>query len=64
MSAVRKNYFDGAIAENYDRDSASMFDPGVVGATVGFLADLAGEGARLNSVSEPGASPCRWRRGQ
>ena len=44
---VPKNYFAGAIAENYDRDSSSMFDPAVVSATVEFLAELAGDGAAL-----------------
>ena len=47
MFAVRKNYFDGPIAETYDDDSSSMFDPAVVGATVDFLAELAGDGAAL-----------------
>ena len=45
--AVRKDYFAGSIAENYDDDSSPMFDPAVVGATVDFLADLAGDGAAL-----------------
>ena len=44
---MRKNYFAGEIAENYDRDSSSMFDPAVVAATVDFLAELAGDGAAL-----------------
>jgi SAM-dependent methyltransferase len=44
---VRKNYFDGPIAQKYDEDSSSMFDPAVVGATVDFLAALAGDGAAL-----------------
>jgi SAM-dependent methyltransferase len=44
---VPKNYFAGGIAENYDRDSSSMFDPAVVSATVEFLAELAGDGAAL-----------------
>lgn len=47
MVAVRTNYFDGRIAEHYDADSAAMFDPAVVGATVDFLAGLAGDGAAL-----------------
>ncbi len=47
MFAVRTNYFDGRIAEHYDADSAAMFDPAVVGATVDFLAALAGDGAAL-----------------
>ncbi|HEX4434055.1 MAG TPA: class I SAM-dependent methyltransferase [Acidimicrobiales bacterium] len=44
---MRANYFDGRIAATYDRDSAGWFDPAVVGATVDFLADLAGDGAAL-----------------
>jgi SAM-dependent methyltransferase len=44
---VRKNYFDGPIAQNYDADSRDRFDPGVVGATVDFLFELAGDGAAL-----------------
>jgi SAM-dependent methyltransferase len=44
---VRKNYFDGPIAQNYDADSPEQFDPGVVGATVDFLFELAGDGAAL-----------------
>src|SRR6202034_664373 len=47
VSAARKNYFAGKIAENYDRDSESMFDPAVLAATVDFLAELAGDGAAL-----------------
>jgi ubiquinone/menaquinone biosynthesis C-methylase UbiE len=44
---MRKNYFAGEIAENYDRDSSSMFNPAVLEATVDFLAELAGDGAAL-----------------
>jgi len=44
---MRKNYFDKAIAETYDCDSGWVFDPGVVGATVDFLAELARDGAAL-----------------
>jgi SAM-dependent methyltransferase len=44
---VPENYFDERIAATYDADSTSMFDPAVVGATVDFLAELAGEGAAL-----------------
>ena len=47
MSGVRTNYFDAEIAANYDRDSAFLFDPAVVGATVDFLAPLAAGGAAL-----------------
>ena len=42
-----QDYFDGPIAENYDRDASPMFDPAVVAATVDFLAELAGDGAAL-----------------
>ncbi|HEX4491276.1 MAG TPA: class I SAM-dependent methyltransferase [Acidimicrobiia bacterium] len=35
------------VAEAYDADSAEMFDPGVLGPTVAFLGDLAGDGAAL-----------------
>jgi SAM-dependent methyltransferase len=44
---VRKDYFDGDIAENYDADESVMFDPAVVAVTVDFLADLAGDGSAL-----------------
>jgi SAM-dependent methyltransferase len=44
---VRKDHFEGSIAENYDRDSSFMFDPAGVAATVDFLADLAGDGDAL-----------------
>jgi SAM-dependent methyltransferase len=44
---VRENYFDGPIAQNYDADSTDRFDPNVVGATVDFLFELAGNGAAL-----------------
>jgi SAM-dependent methyltransferase len=44
---VRENYFDGLIAESYDADSSEMFDPAVIGPTVSFLADLAGDGRAL-----------------
>jgi SAM-dependent methyltransferase len=44
---VRRNYFDGPIAANYDADSSDRFDPDVVRATVDFLFELAGNGAAL-----------------
>jgi len=44
---VGTNHFDAHVAANYDADSADMFDPDLVGATVDFLADLAGGGAAL-----------------
>jgi Methyltransferase domain len=37
------NYFDGVVAERYDESSAEMFDPAVLGPTVDFLAELAGD---------------------
>lgn len=43
----RPNYFAGEIAENYDADSAGVFDPAFVGRTVDFLAGLAGDGRAL-----------------
>jgi SAM-dependent methyltransferase len=39
---VPKIYFDEHRAERYDADYADMFEPGVVDAAVGFLADLVG----------------------
>ena len=47
MSEEHKNLFVGEIATHYDADSTGVFDPAVVGGTVGFLADLAGEGRAL-----------------
>jgi SAM-dependent methyltransferase len=44
---MRQNHFVERVAENYDSDSDDMFDPAVVGATVDFLADLAGDGRAL-----------------
>jgi SAM-dependent methyltransferase len=44
---VRKNYFDGPTAETYDADTSDRFEPAVVGATVDFLAELAGDGPAL-----------------
>lgn len=40
-------HFDERIAAGYDEASARMFDPAVLGPTVDFLADLAGDGAAL-----------------
>ena len=42
-----KVYFDEEVARRYDEDSAEMFDPKLVEATVSFLADLAGDGRAL-----------------
>ncbi len=44
---METNHFDARVAANYDDDSAYMFDPGLIGATVDFLAGLAGGGAAL-----------------
>ncbi len=45
--AAWPNLFDDRIARTYDDDSGEMFDPAVIGATVDFLSDLAGDGAAL-----------------
>jgi hypothetical protein len=47
VAPERNNIFVGAIATHYDADSTGMFDPAVVGRTVEFLAELAGEGRAL-----------------
>jgi len=47
VAPERQNLFVGAIAAHYDADSAGMFDPAVIGRTVDFLAELAGEGRAL-----------------
>jgi SAM-dependent methyltransferase len=44
---VRKDYFNGSIAESYDDDESPMFDPAVVAPAIDFLADLAGDGLAL-----------------
>jgi SAM-dependent methyltransferase len=41
------DYFSGDVARRYDQSEAEMFAPAVVGATVDFLAELAGDGAAL-----------------
>ncbi len=41
------NYFGELVASCYDDDTAAMFDPTLLDATVGFLADLAGPGPAL-----------------
>ena len=40
-------YFDERVAARYDQTSGDMFEPGVVGPAVEFLAALAGSGAAL-----------------
>jgi hypothetical protein len=45
--AADHGYFGERIAARYDDASWSMFDPAVVGATVDFLAELAGDGGAL-----------------
>jgi SAM-dependent methyltransferase len=47
VSLERENIFVGEIASHYDEDSTGMFDPGVIGRTVDFLAKLAGGGKAL-----------------
>jgi SAM-dependent methyltransferase len=42
-----EDHFGEQVAARYDESSGEMFDPAVVGATVEFLADLAGGGAAL-----------------
>jgi SAM-dependent methyltransferase len=44
---MARNYFDEQVAPTYDRLSDERFDPAVLGPTVDFLADLAGDGAAL-----------------
>src|SRR5207247_1378908 len=41
------DYFGEEVAARYDETSDDMFEPGVVNATVDFLAELAGDGAAL-----------------
>jgi SAM-dependent methyltransferase len=41
------DYFGEDVAARYDEGSAAMFDPAVLGPTVDFLAELAGDGAAL-----------------
>jgi SAM-dependent methyltransferase len=46
--AVRDDgYFDEPVAATYDEDAADRFDPAVLGPTVDFLAELAGDGRAL-----------------
>ena len=47
-------YFDQRIAATYDEDNAPLFDAGVVGPTVDFLAALAGTGRALELASGTG----------
>jgi SAM-dependent methyltransferase len=47
IRAVPKISFDEHVAPQYDDDESEMFTPAVVGATVRFLADLAGDGDAL-----------------
>jgi SAM-dependent methyltransferase len=44
---VRRDYFAGSTAANYDADSSDWFNPAAIGPTVDFLAGLAGDGAAL-----------------
>jgi SAM-dependent methyltransferase len=43
----KPDHFGEVVAARYDDDEGGMFDPKVVGATVDFLAELAGGGAAL-----------------
>jgi SAM-dependent methyltransferase len=45
--ADEDGYFGEPVAATYDETSDRMFDPGVVGPTVDFLAELAGDGRAL-----------------
>ena len=47
-------YFDEGVAATYDEDVADLFDPAVVGPTVEFLAELAGDGRALELGSGTG----------
>lgn len=44
---MRRDYFSGSVATQYDADSQARFHPPLVEATVDFLAELAGDGAAL-----------------
>jgi hypothetical protein len=55
----RHGYFGATVAATYDAASADMFEAGVVDPAVDVMAELAGDGRRLNSVSEQGVSRCR-----
>jgi SAM-dependent methyltransferase len=46
-AGVPEDHFGEEVAARYDGDSASMFDPEVLGPTVDVLAELAGDGAAL-----------------
>jgi SAM-dependent methyltransferase len=47
MHQVPQIYFDGRIAQDYDADSAAMFDPAVLDPTIDFLDELAHGGSAL-----------------
>jgi SAM-dependent methyltransferase len=47
VGAAPKDYFAGRVAERYDAHLGERGDPAVVGATVDFLAELAGQGTAL-----------------
>jgi len=44
---VHENFFDKDVAPGYDANSADMFDPAILGPTVDFLAERAGDGPAL-----------------
>jgi SAM-dependent methyltransferase len=47
LTDMPENHFGKRVAARYDESEADMFDPGVIEATVNFLAALAGGGAAL-----------------
>jgi SAM-dependent methyltransferase len=47
-------YFDERVAARYDDDSAEMFDRGVLGPVIDFLAEIAGSGPALELGIETG----------
>jgi hypothetical protein len=59
---MRANCFDAAIAQTDDRDSSSTFDPALLAATVGFLAELAGDGGALELGIGTGRLDSVWER--
>ena len=53
-------YFEEPVAATYDEDAADRFDPDVLGPTVDFLAELAGND-RAPEASGPAGSRSRLR---
>ena len=56
------DYFGEDVAARYDDSTDEQFDPAVIDRTVGFLAELAGDGPALEFGSGPAASRSRWPR--